>query len=236
MNSIQSLQPLAAQNKTLVNYLRGSGLVMIGTFSKAGMVFATEIMAARILLPERYGLITWGLLLINLISTFTGFGLNTAVRRFLPFYQAQDDPGSVRGTVILSSLLTATGGILGGLLLFFGAGWLATSVMGDERETIILLTFVFALPLLSLQRNMFSVFGGFQLPRYKVLLEDVLVPAGFLIVVVSAWAMDWKEVHIARGYVLVFLLSTVLSLFFALRRTPYRQIRKVKPKYRVRKF
>ena len=236
MNSIRSSQPLAAENKTLMHYLQGSGIVMLGTFSKAGMVFATEVMAARILLPERYGLITWGLLLINLISTLTGFGLNTAVRRFLPLYRAQNDPGSVRGTVVLSILLSATGGVIGGLLLFFGAGWLATSVMGDERERIILLTFVFALPLLSLQRNMFSVFGGFQLPRYKVLLEDLLVPGGFLIVVVSAWAMDWKEVHIARGYVLVFLLSTVLSLIFALRRTPYKQIRKVRPKYRVREI
>lgn len=226
----------ANDHSNYVSFLRGSGIVMIGMCSKILLVFAAEVIAARILLPERYGLITWGLFVINIISMMTGLGLNTALRRFLPIYQSQGDQASVRGTILMSGMFSVIGGILGGLLLFVGAGWLAGTVMGDSRETMILLTFVFAVPLWNMQKIMLAVFSGFKRPIYKVLVEDIFVPAGFLIVVISAWAMEWKEVPIARGYVLVYLISAVLSIIFMRIKTPYRETLHVAPQYHTKEI
>ena len=173
MNHSEPSELQGGNREDLVSLASGSGIVMFGLFTRVLLVFATEVIAARILLADRYGLITWGLFLLNMLCMLAGFGLNTAIRRLLPIYQSRNDSSSARGIVILSGMLSLIGGCLYGLLLFIGAGWLAVTVMGDERETVILLTFVLALPLWSIQKAMLSVFNGFKIPKYKVLIEDL---------------------------------------------------------------
>src|SRR5687767_2093512 len=120
MSSSRSSKRPAHRREDLMSFLEGSGIVLLGMGLRVLLVFVAEVIAARILLPERYGLITWGLFLVNILCTLTGLGLNTAIRRFLPIYRSENDPGAVRALVLLSSMLSATGGILGGLLLFVG--------------------------------------------------------------------------------------------------------------------
>lgn len=236
MNSDVLSNPPADRHVALNMLVRGSGLIMLGMGIKVLLTFITEVLAARILLPERYGLITWGMMSLNLLCILTGLGFNTAIRRFVSIYQSEGKPELACGVINLATLVSAIGGFLGGIGLFIGAGWLATSVMGDNREALILTTLAVALPLLNLQRVMIAVFSGFKLPKYKVLVEDIMVPAGFLIVVLSAWVMGWKEFQIVCGYVLVYFLSSILAVAFVRTKTPYRNMGQVQPQYRPREI
>jgi O-antigen/teichoic acid export membrane protein len=219
------------EKENLRIFAQGSRVILLGLSARILLVFATEVIAARLLLPERYGLITWGLFLLNLLCSITGLGLDIATRRFLPIFHAKNDAGSVNGTIIVSTVLSGSSGVLGGFLLFMGASWLAADVMGDLREIPILLILALAVPLCNLQRVMLSVFAGFKCPAEKVLIEDVLVPAGFLLVVIMAWAMGWNEVPIARGYVLVYLVSTLVAVLLVRTRTPRTAISSARPRY-----
>jgi polysaccharide pyruvyl transferase CsaB len=202
-------------------FLRGSGVVMAGMMARIVILFITEVIAARILMPERYGLITWGLFLLNMLSMLTGLGLNTAIRRYIPIYEAEQDHQSSSEMIRFSALLSLIAGLLGALLLFAGVGWVARTILGDERETLVLVILALALPLWNLQKAILAIFSGFKLPGYKVVVEDLLVPLGFLFVVVLAWRMNWKEIPIAKGYVVVYLLSVIVGVSLVLTRTPY---------------
>ena len=197
---------------------------MAGMMARMVILFITEVMAARILMPERYGLITWGLFLVNLLSMMTGLGLNTAIRRYIPLYEAEQDHQSSVEIIRFSAMLSLIGGLLGAVLLFAGVGWVARTVLGDDRETPVLVILALALPLWNLQKAILAIFSGFKLPSYKVLVEDLLMPLGFLFVVVLAWTMNWKEIPIAKGYVVVYLLSVVVGVSLVRTRTPYRRI------------
>lgn len=234
MSSAVSLS-LSSNQENLRTLLKGSGIVAIGMVIRVLLVFVTEVLVARILLPERYGLLTWGLFVVNILCMLSSLGINTAVRRFLPIYQSAGDDEAVRGLVLLSGFVSMAGGVVGALLLFYSAHWLATHGMGDPRVTPILSTFVLMVPLWNLQKTMLAVFGGFKRPTYKVLVEDLFVPIGLLAVVLLAWWIDWTEIEIAQGYVLVYLLSVALSVILVHTRTPYQAVRRAKPRFFVRK-
>ncbi len=223
----------ADSQKEITHFFRGSSLVALGMVIKIFLSFATEITAAHILQPERYGLITWGLFIVNIVCMLTTFGLNTAMRRFIPIYHAKSDGGSLHGIIRIGGILSLSGGMLGSLLLIIGANWLAGSVLGDKREQLVLLTFVLAVPFWNLQKVLLAIFGGFERPFYKVIIEDILTSAGFLAVVITAWVLDFKEIGIARGYVLVFCISAFVSLFFVRTKTPLKEIRKLRPSYHL---
>jgi O-antigen/teichoic acid export membrane protein len=214
--------------------LRGSGIIAFGMAIRILLAFATEVIAARTLLPERYGLLTWGLFITNILCMLSGLGLSTAARRFIPVYYAQQKWGALRGVVLFSGTLSTIGGFLGSLLLFLAAGWLTSSVMGDERELPVLLVFVFMVPLWNLQKTMLAVFGGFKSPLQKVIIEDLLVPFGYLSVVLIAWWAGWKEVAIARGYVIVLFLSVLLAIVWVRSRTPYYASRTYAPDFHIK--
>jgi O-antigen/teichoic acid export membrane protein len=225
-----------AHIRKLGAFLRGSAIVLAGTMGRMLILFITEVIAARLLLPEKYGLITWGLFVVNLLSLVTGLGLNTAIRRYVALYEEERDHQSSVGVIRVSIFLSSIGGLVGGVLLFIGAAWVARHIMGDEREIPILVTLALALPLWNLQKAILAVFSGFKLPSNKVLIEDLLMPIGFLVVVVLAWTMDWKEIPIARGYVAVYLLSVVIGAVLVRTKTPYSKIRWEIPNYRTGKI
>lgn len=220
----------------LRNFVLASGSVMFGMGLKLALTFMTGAIAARILLPEGYGLLTWGLFFVNVLSIVTGLGLNGAAKRFIPIFQSRDDPGSVRGTVLSVTTISLVFGLVGTVLLLLGAGWLSESIFGDEREAAILLVLAFSLPLWNIIRVTVGVFGGFKLPLHKVLIEDLLVPGGFLVVILLAWALDWKETEIALGYVLVYLITVLLAIVLVRRKTPYSPSRHVKPRFHTREL
>lgn len=217
----------------LTALLRGSGIIVVGMGLRLVLIFITEVSAARILMPERYGLITWGLFLANILCMLSSFGLNTAVRRFLPIYQINNNKGSVRGIVQFSTALSLAGGVCCGFLLFYLSGWLANEVIGDSRQAAILLIFVILLPLWNLEKLFLAVFNGFKQPTYKVFVEDIFVSAGFLSVVIWAWAINGREVEIAQGYVLVHFLAVSFALILIFKKTPYGLSRSSPPIYDI---
>ncbi len=215
-------------------FAHGSGIVAVGIVGKVLLTFATEITAARILLPERYGLITWGLFLANILCMITGLGLNTALRRFLAMYRTNDDFGAIRGLIRFSGFASVITGTVGAIVFFAASSWLADSVFGDKREAIVLQVLVFAIPSWTVLKIMLAVFGGFERPFYKVLIEDFFVPLGFFSVVFLAWILDFKEVGIVAGYAVVYFLGAALSVYCVRTKTLYRESLSYTPKYHTR--
>ncbi|RPI32947.1 MAG: lipopolysaccharide biosynthesis protein [Chloroflexota bacterium] len=84
-------------------------------FSKA-MVFAANVILARLLLPDDFGLLALGLLAINYIDTITDLGVGAAV-----IYR-QDNPERVANVAFVISVAS---GLLLSTLAFLGAPWVA---------------------------------------------------------------------------------------------------------------
>jgi O-antigen/teichoic acid export membrane protein len=163
--------------------LKGSGAVLMGLLCRMGLLFLTELIAARHLGPSRYGLLTWGITAISIVSMFTMLGLNSAARRFVPIFRQQGDTARLSGLLRSATVLTASAGFVGMLVLYAAAEPLSLRALGEPKELPILQMLVIALPFWNLQKTFLALAAGFKRTWLKVMTEDIFVPLGFLTVV-----------------------------------------------------
>ncbi len=217
-----------------ISLLSGSGIVFIGLAIHLLLATATEVLAARYLGPVSYGLISWGVMVLNIGAILSGLGLNTAARRFVPIFVQSGDSASLRGTLILITSLTGSGAVVEFVLLLVLASTLSLTVFQDVRELPVLTVFAFALPFWSLQKVLLGIAAGFKYPRMKALIEDLFVPAGLLLVVALAATFRFREVGIAVGYAAVYLLSAIVLGGVIARTTAPAWTAPVRPRFRFR--
>ena len=216
--------------------LKGSGAVLLGLLCRIGLLFLTELIAARYLGPSRYGLLTWGITVISLVSMFTMLGLNSAARRFVPIYRQQGEAALLSGLLRGATVLTASGGFVGMLVLYAAAEPLSLQVLGNPKELPILEVLVIALPFWNLQKTFLALTAGFKRTWVKVMTEDIFVPLGFLTVVSLAALTDHGPRAIAIGYVIVYVVSALIAGLGLRFGTQARQAYTVKPLFQTKKL
>lgn len=232
--SRQAESQASEHHESYVSLLSGSGIVFLGLAAHLLLTTATEVLAARYLGPAPYGLISWGIMVLNIGSILSGLGLNTAARRFIPMYLQRGDSASLRGTLVLITGLTGGGAIAGFVVLLVSAGTLSLLVFKDPRELPVLTALAFALPFWSLQKVLLGIAAGFKYPRIKALIEDLFVPAGLLAVILLAPVFHFREVGIAVGYTSIYFLSAVILGGVIARATAPAWTAPVPPRYRFR--
>ena len=117
--------------------LRGTAIVLFGLIARMGLLFVTEIVAARHLGPSNYGLLTWAITVVAVGSMLSCLGLPTAARRFVPIYLQDRDPARLRGTVLLVTVVTGTVGVLAMTALYANASTLSLRLLGDPAERLL---------------------------------------------------------------------------------------------------
>ncbi|MGH7797412.1 MAG: flippase [Candidatus Binatia bacterium] len=219
-----------------VSLLSGSGIVVIGLAIHLVITMVTEALVARHLGPVEYGLISWSVMLLNVLSMISGLGLNTAARRFVPIFVQQADWASLRGSLILTSLLTAGGGVVGCAAFLVGAESLSFAIFDNARLSQILTILAFAVPFWSLQKIFIGLAAGFKYPGVKVVMDDLVVPMGLLGVVTVAIVFDLRELGITVGYAFVYVISAVVSGITIAKRTAWVWFAPIVPRYHVRRI
>jgi O-antigen/teichoic acid export membrane protein len=234
--SAQASADHSRMQDSLSALVRGTGVVLLGLIAKMGLVFLTEVVAARHLGPASYGLLTWAITVVAVGSTLTCLGLPTAARRFVPIYLHNRDWARLRGALLLVTVATGVGGVLGLAALYAGAGVLSLRLLGDPAELPIFEVLVFILPLWNLIKAAVAFTAGFKRPGIKVLLEDIVVPFGMLLVVSIVALAGLGAREIALGYVGVYLLSSLVAAFLIRTRTPYRSTAGLTPRFEAREM
>ena len=113
-----------------------SGIVQKGGITIAGAVFngvlilLAEIVVARTVGVEIYGLYALGVVITRIGSLFSIFGLGIGVLHYLPVYVSERRREAMVGTVISSLVLPLVLGCLLSLVCWLAAPWLANQVFG----------------------------------------------------------------------------------------------------------
>lgn len=209
--------------------------MFLGLVVRVGIVFATEVLAARLLLPEQYGLITWALFALNLLSMFTGMGLNTAVRRYLPMYTLQKAFAEIRGLVTLAAITSTVLGLGVGLAIYLSPTATISDFLGSPEAGNLVKVLIVALPAWNLMKTMLAIFSGYKRPLYKVIIEDIGVPLGCMVAVLLAWFCGWGVMEIAIGYSAVYGLGALAATMLVTCKTPFTQTKNIAPRFETKK-
>jgi O-antigen/teichoic acid export membrane protein len=104
---------LAAESKTIA---KGGVIVIIGTLVAQGLSMAVTLWIARVLGPDKYGLISLAMSILLPLSALASLGLRNSLVRFLPVHIGNNEEDRVAG--VLSSAFVMAG--ISSLLLTAG--------------------------------------------------------------------------------------------------------------------
>ena len=79
---------------------KGAGIGFTGTFIGMALGYLSRMVIARFLGASDYGLICLGFAAMTIAATLSSIGLETGIKRFVPFYKGKGDKGRIKGTII----------------------------------------------------------------------------------------------------------------------------------------
>ena len=180
---------------------RGAGIVFTGTALSFLFRYGFQILVARSIGAELYGVFSLALSVFAVAEVTAGLGANKGVIRFVPLYQIDRDMRRARGVISMATRLALVGGACVALLVACGAESLGIGVFHSPALVPALRLIAVAIPLSALTTVAICATQGLKLMRYQVLIRDtteqvvrIAVVAALLSLGLELWAAAWAFV------------------------------------------
>jgi O-antigen/teichoic acid export membrane protein len=197
----------------------GAGLSLAGKIGGRSLSFIGDIVAARILGPDSFGLYAIGWTILRMLSLISPLGLDKGVIFFsTPFWRK--NPAALKSAIVRAVGLALLSGLVFGVALYFGAPWLAWEVFGKPALTYILRWYAIAFPLVSLLTVGAAATRVTQRMQYSVVTEDIAQPAVGLLLVILFFLAGLRLVGVLASDVLSFAIPSIILLFILARLFP----------------
>ncbi|MGH8896660.1 MAG: flippase [Egibacteraceae bacterium] len=166
----------------------GGGLNLVGAAFNNAMRFAITFLLARLLGSDDVGLYFQALAFLAVLDLLSLSGFRGALTRFVAVHRADQDPGSLRGTLHLGLAISIGAAAVLGAALFALAPVLAQSAFHDPRLTVPLRLVAVALPPTVFTDAALAATVGFKTMRGYVLIGLVFEPAFRILLTVALLA------------------------------------------------
>ena len=203
------------------------GIFVVG----AGLTYAAQLLLARLLGPESYGIYAYVLAWITLLGYLSTLGFHTSLLRLVPAHLAKDEWPFVAGVLRSSMLMSMLAGTV-----VAAVGILIVLVLGDQMRREVVLTFVVgfvAVPVLALHLVGASAVRGFG-GVLEALVPERLLRDGLLISLTAVLALSGSmrlDAVTTMGALLVSSIGTLALVQYYLHGLRPPEIARHKPEY-----
>lgn len=209
-----------ATGRGLETVASGASLVFVGRVTKLLLLFATQIVMARLLGAAGYGGVILTTMLIALSTTFTTVGMEKGLLRKVVINEAALERS--RGVVRAGLALAAFFGTLAAVLVFFAAPLLATRVFANPDVATLFRIGAVAIPCNSVGAVAIAVARSTRDARPHVLVNQIFDPVQTFIVVGGLVTLGFGPVGAIAGIVATNAVRAVAALWLMLRGLPFR--------------
>lgn len=168
----------------------GIRATLVGKFAGRGVQFAGQVVLARVLGPEGFGLYALGWTLLGILRMVAPLGLEHGVVRFGAGLAA-DDSAALRALLDRSFRLTLGASSLFGAALLLFAGPLAVGIFDEPRVIPLLQIFAVACPFAALVRVGSAATRITRRMSYSVVSEDLSQPVAALALILAFHWLGW---------------------------------------------
>jgi O-antigen/teichoic acid export membrane protein len=221
----------------ILSVARGAGIVFFGTIAGTGLKFLFQVLVARRLGAEFFGLFVLGLTVFTIAEIIAQLGLPQGLVRFVSLFRGQNDRERLKGVILFSARSVICSGTIVGLGLFWGADALALRVFGQPDLAPVLRIFAVMTPFSVLGAILLSSFQGFQALEYKIYVGELTEPSLRIVavlIVFFAWGKTLPGTLWAYG--LVALIALLQAVHFLKRIFPEFFCRSLRPVYEIRRL
>jgi O-antigen/teichoic acid export membrane protein len=188
----------------------GAAATLVGRGIGNTLLFFSQIVIARWLGAEAFGLYSLGMGVVRLSEIVARLGLSTGGMRFVAIHRFDRNRLSA---IVLSSVGLALGmALLVMVLLWIGSSWLSTTFFRKSELADTLRWFVLGIPAVAVMNVATALLLGFHTTKDTVYVRHVLQPVAFVVLLIPAWLFHWG----LQAAVLAFVVSNVVALIAAL--------------------
>jgi O-antigen/teichoic acid export membrane protein len=214
---------------------KGAGVSLIGSSVGKGLFFLSQVIIARILGVDVFGLYALGFAAVKICEIFARLGLHKGGMRFVSIYK-DDNPSKLKGVLVLSIGITLLNGILVGSVLYFSSDWIAQIIFRKPALSNYLQLFAYAIPFSATMNVVSFLFQGFHTMKYTVYTREFIQPITNIFLIVAFY---YAGFHL-EGVIYAFILSHLMALFAGLlyfkRIIPQSFDKKIKPDFEFGKI
>ncbi|MCF6149521.1 MAG: oligosaccharide flippase family protein [Candidatus Kuenenia sp.] len=221
--------------KDVKKFAKGASFSFIGSVIGRVIWFISQVITARFLGTEVFGLFILGLLVVKISSQIARTGLNAGALRFVSMYR-NEDIKRTKGVLINSFSISFFNGILLGAITYFSSDFISESIFHKPHLSEIAKTFAFSIPFLSTLHVVAFASRGFQTTKYSVYIVEIIQPSLNLLLIIAAIYLDFGILGIICAYIVSHGIALLAGYYFIAKQFPEIKSKTIKPVYEVRKL
>jgi O-antigen/teichoic acid export membrane protein len=207
--------------------VKESGISLVGSVVGTALNYAVLATVTRYLDPEQFGTFAVAQSVVAVSLIFVLCGTPGALDRFIPYYNARNEGGKVRGLLAGTLRLTSWLGLAVVLALLALSRTLSTAVFENDGLLPVLRMMAFSVPALAWIDLVASSFAGFKELRYRVYTHQLALPLLKIAFALPILALGFGLLGWVWAYLASLLAGSLLAWAFfrrhiwaSLRRTP----------------
>lgn len=190
---------------------REGGIFLGGTLLGTGLRFSFDILAARHLGAEKFGLFFLGIAILKIAEIVSTLGLHRGALRYVAIFNGEKDIFRIKGTILYSLKMTAIFSLFisTGIITFSHS--LATNIFHKPALGNILIAFSLSIPFTCITTIFVFSTQGFKTMMPRVTVREIFEPlirlSGIIIVVILGGGL--------KSAVLIYFSSLFLGCLLA---------------------
>ncbi|OGW52070.1 MAG: hypothetical protein A2Y81_02300 [Nitrospirae bacterium RBG_13_43_8] len=212
---------------------KGAGVSLIGSSIGKGLFFLSQIIIARILGVEAFGLYALGFAAVKMCEIFARLGLHKGGMRFVSIYK-DDNPAKLKGVLVSAIGITILNGILIGGILYLSSDWIAQNIFRKPVLSSYLQLFAYAIPFVATMNVVSFLFQGFHTMKYTVYTREFIQPVTNIFLISAFYYAGFLMEGVIYAFILSHLIALIAGLLYFKRIFPQSFDKKTKPDFELR--
>ncbi len=191
--------------------LKGASIIFIASIISSLFGYLIRIFLARKLSPGEFGLFFAIYNVILLIGWIKGFGLNSAIGKYIPQYSVEKNNDGIKSILIFVTVFTLLSNLLFlAIIYFFPVDIITNYFQSDTAKSILLALFAYIFI-----DGFSNILNGYFLSVYRFVLyslKDIIIRGVVLLFII--FAADLTVLEAAIAYAAASLLNLFVSLIY----------------------
>jgi O-antigen/teichoic acid export membrane protein len=193
--------------------VKGGGIIFVSLFLSYLFAFIYQILAARYLSVEDFGLFSMGIAVLSLGMALGQFGMANAAKRFVSYHLSRNEHAAVRGTIIAACSISLICTIIIAATVFLLADFISISIFSLPKFAPVLKVFAVAMPFSNLLLLFEELFLAFRRPVYKAVVETGMDKVVKVLLLLAIMFAAGTVLHVSLAYLAGTMIATAVSFF-----------------------
>lgn len=205
---------MADHDHALKVLVRGAGISVIGIAVTKIIGYVFQVVVARLLGPEGFGVLSLGLMVFSITATLMMLGIPPGVKRFVAKYREEGDEKRERGTIVSGFQIGLSTSLVACAILFFGADWIAVMAFDDPNVAIVLRVLAFALPMRAVLAVSIHSALAYKKIEYKIYARNITEGLVKISVMAVLLYLGWGLLGASFGVLAGWTAAALVGFYF----------------------